>query len=538
MNDTSLQMYQLSSLIEVINSLNDVASTTTMSVRDNIINHTDKLTWTIDFDHCLLVDLNNSINTTWIAGTSETFNPVETDFFTNVGLLDFNQNKNIYIDDDLFYLGYKYIGKFEGQNILIVFLQSRIKFSEQALIIIELYGSAIRSLLEAKDNRTKQLALEYEKIELERVSELKSTFLSNMSHEIRTPMNGIYGTLQLLRSSTESKNNLRLVESAILSTECLLRVINDILDFSIIESDSLVIEKVEFNIHNLVDSVKSDFSNETLESNINFSCHIDDNVPVIWLGDTLRIKQIISNILSNAFKFTEQGKIELHISCNSIGSAKEQELSIQVSDTGIGMSRDTVKNLFERFEQGDNSKSRKFGGTGLGMPISASLVELMNGAIHIDSEVGRGTDISVMIPLETIDTAMAKILPEVDDLDLSNKTVMIVEDDMVNRMILKKMLKQTKATIIEAIDGKEAISQYENLTPDLILMDIQMPNMDGMEACQIIRESGYSKPIIACTANVMKQEVESYLNSGFDDCVSKPIEMSTLHGSIFKLLSE
>ena len=538
MNDTSLQMYQLSSLIEVINSLNDVASTTTMSVRDNIINHTDKLTWTIDFDHCLLVDLNNSINTTWIAGTSETFNPVETDFFTNVDLLDFNQNKHIYIDDDLFYLGYKYIGKFEGQNILIVFLQSRIKFSEQALIIIELYGSAIRSLLEAKDNRTKQLALEYEKIELERVSELKSTFLSNMSHEIRTPMNGIYGTLQLLRSSTESKNNLRLVESAILSTECLLRVINDILDFSIIESDSLVIEKVEFNIHNLVDSVKSDFSNETLESNINFSCHIDDNVPVIWLGDTLRIKQIISNILSNAFKFTEQGKIELHISCNSIGSAKEQELSIQVSDTGIGMSRDTVKNLFERFEQGDNSKSRKFGGTGLGMPISASLVELMNGAIHIDSEVGRGTDISVMIPLETIDTAMAKILPEVDDLDLSNKTVMIVEDDMVNRMILKKMLKQTKATIIEAIDGKEAISQYENLTPDLILMDIQMPNMDGMEACQIIRESGYSKPIIACTANVMKQEVESYLNSGFDDCVSKPIEMSTLHGSIFKLLSE
>lgn len=537
MNDASLQMYQLSSLIEVINSLNDVASATDASVRENIINHTDKLTWTIDFDHCLLLDLNNSTNNIWIAGSSEKFNPQEFEFFNNASLLDFSQNKEIQIGEQSLYLGYKYVGKFDGQNLVIVFLQSNAKFTEQSLVIIELFGSAIRSLFESKDNRAKQLELEYEKLELERVNELKSTFLSNMSHEIRTPMNGIYGTLQLLKTSAESEDSLRLIDSALFSTECLLRVINDILDFSIIESDSLVIEKVEFDIHNLLDSVQSDFSKEISEPNIKFQCKIDENVPSHWLGDTLRIKQIISNILSNAFKFTEQGSVEFHISSNSIGSENEQELCIKISDTGIGMSKETVKNLFERFEQGDNSKSRKFGGTGLGMSISASLVELMHGVIHIDSELDRGTDISVMLPLIVLSNSSNSDIT-VDEFDLTGKTVLIVEDDMVNRMILKKMLKYSHATLIEAIDGKEAIRQFKHIQPDLILMDIQMPNMDGMEACQIIRDTGYTQPIIACTANVMKQEVESYLNNGFDDCVSKPIEVNMLQSAILNSIHD
>ena len=392
--------------------------------------------------------------------------------------------------------------------------------------------SVVQDITEQK--RTEQ-ALHDAKEAALKSSRAKDRFLSNMSHEIRTPMNGIYGTLQLLNQIKQEPESQELIDKAILSSQSLLTIINDILDFSKIEAGKLSLEVTEFNLVALTESVISDFYPEALAKGISLKCDLEDDFPEFWNGDPVRIKQILDNLTSNAVKFTHEGEVALSIK-SSKTSDQQSDIVISIRDTGIGLSEEALDKLFKRFEQADKSTTRKYGGTGLGMSIILSLVELMNGKIDVTSTLGEGTECVITLPLSMSENT-SKLGQELDHIscpELTGKTILIAEDNQVNLLIISKMLMPTGATVVKANNGKEAIELSEKQAFDLIFMDIQMPILDGLSACKVIRKSGVIVPIIAFTANVLTQEVEEYLAKGFNGYLGKPVEME----SLYKILND
>ncbi|WP_416305929.1 ATP-binding protein [Neptunicella sp. SCSIO 80796] len=378
------------------------------------------------------------------------------------------------------------------------------------------------------------------KEQAESANAAKSEFLANMSHEIRTPMNSILGTLQILdRSNTVPVEQKSLLDNATLSAKLLLSIINDILDFSKVEANMLRLEKADFELLPLIRAILSDFSAESAKRQVPIELDVEPAFQDGWCGDQVRVHQILLNLISNAVKFTHQGQIRISVG-HYADEQNGQGLCVTVSDSGIGMDDVTQQKLFQRFEQADQSTTRRYGGTGLGMAITGRLVELMHGTLELSSELGKGSVFTVCLPLPAAQTVPAEDSEQqpVATPDLSGFTVILAEDNAINTMVFESLIEPTGVTLFTAENGQQAVALSLQHHPDLIYMDIQMPVMDGIEACRQIKAKLPNTPIIALTANVMEEDIQRYNQEGFQTHLGKPLSMEMLYQSLSQTLLE
>jgi CheY-like chemotaxis protein/two-component sensor histidine kinase len=375
------------------------------------------------------------------------------------------------------------------------------------------------------------------KARAEEASRTKSMFLANMSHEIRTPLNGVLGMAEVLEVSLTKPEQKRMIGTIRRSGEALLNILNDILDMSKIEAGKMELEVLAFSPADLAERVEDLHRLAAEEKGIDFEVLLGSAAELPRLGDPYRVQQILHNLISNAIKFTDSGSVRVKLS----GRA-DQPLSIEVRDTGIGMSPNQLLRIHEEFSQADSSVTRRYGGTGLGMAITRSLVESMQGEITVSSEPGKGTVFTVSLPLGiAVDFAEKPADLPPKQLDLKEISILVADDNETNRVVLEMMLSQLGAKVTLVSDGASAVRAWHPGRFDCILLDITMPGMSGPMALEKIRALEVENqlepvPIIAATANVMAHQVAEYLAMGFDACVSKPINSAALSHAIRSLL--
>ena len=391
---------------------------------------------------------------------------------------------------------------------------------------------------------TKQKKLEYDlmeaKLQAERSAQAKELFLANMSHEIRTPMNAIMGMSHQLNKTTLNSRQSLFLDAIHNSAEHLLVIINDILDISKIEAGKLNLEHIGFSITTIVKSAVQVMQHKAEEKGLMLSISIDDNINKVLIGDPYRFKQVLLNMISNSIKFTEKGGVQ--VNCTLHGSTdSSQLLRVTITDTGIGMDENYLGQLFTNFSQEDNSVARKYGGTGLGMSICKKLIELMNGTIDVTSKKNQGTSITFTLPFIIGNECD---LPEKEEINfdssiLKGSRILLVEDNEMNRLVATTVLEHYEVDFAEAVNGETAVAMLKKEQFDLILMDVQMPVMNGIEATKIIRkEISTTIPIIALTANAIKGESDKCIAAGMNGYISKPFEEATLVRTIGSLLGK
>jgi len=393
--------------------------------------------------------------------------------------------------------------------------------------------------------KQQDLELRRAKEEAEHLSLVKTQFLANMSHEIRTPMNGVIGLSTLALESTDLVEIKQMVQKINQSSLSLMAILNDILDLSKIQEQGFSLDNSIFNLNEFIAQVNNLFSLTAQQSGVTYNMFSDQRIPDYLWGDELRIRQVLINLLGNAFKFTEQGKVSLSISIVECTTELTNDVRLKfcVTDTGIGLSTEQIALIFERFTQADSSVSRRFGGTGLGLTISQKLVLAMGGTIQVQSSVGQGSEFSFELDFKRMDTPPIPKVTNNYDSSVSNvlqgKRVLVVEDDDINQMVTGLLLKKIGVEYEVAENGAIAIERINSQTYDLILMDIQMPIMDGIQATQHIRQIDDYKnlPIIAMSAGVMLEEKKACTLAGMNGFVSKPTNIDQLTREMLRLLT-
>jgi PAS domain S-box-containing protein len=403
--------------------------------------------------------------------------------------------------------------------------------------------TTIVPLLDTHGDITEYLVIRYDvtklAIALEKAvaaEKAKGEFLSNMSHEIRTPLNAIIGFVTLLKSKITDESSAKYLNIVHSSSNALLDIINDILDFSKIQSGTFEINKKNFDPSHDLDHVISLFSSKAMEKQLKYSYDLADQLPDCVIADNVRIKQVFSNLVSNAIKFTpEEGSVKIVI------DYQEGDLIIEVKDSGIGIALENQEKIFQAFAQVDGTTTREYGGTGLGLSISSKLVQLMGGILLLESEEGKGSTFKVQIPCEK---CMKKVTNELTISDHEKQfkgKVLIAEDNKTNQMLIKILISKFGLEHQIVADGNEAVEAFKAEKFSLVLMDENMPNLNGLGALKQIRayekEQGLNPtPIVALTANVMVGDRERFLEAGMNDFVGKPINVEELKQVFEKLL--
>ncbi|MFA5602002.1 MAG: ATP-binding protein, partial [Phenylobacterium sp.] len=377
------------------------------------------------------------------------------------------------------------------------------------------------------------------KEEAEQANKAKSVFLATISHEIRTPLNGVLGMAQAIAADELSPAQRERLTVLRESGETLLVLLNDVLDLSKIEAGKLELELTEFDIEQVARGAYAGFTALAERKGLDFRLTVEPAARGVYRGDATRVRQILYNLVSNAVKFTEAGRVDVRV------SDRPEGLRLTVSDTGIGIAADRIGRLFQKFEQADASTTRRYGGTGLGLAICRDLADMMNGRITVSSREGQGAEFTVDLPLERIGASASDPAPAAHGqaaAPLAAIRLLAAEDNPVNQLVLKTLLNQAGIEPTIVSDGAQALEAWRGAAWDVVLLDVQMPVMDGPTAAQAIRAeeatTGRARtPLVAITANAMTHQIAEYRAAGIDDFVAKPIEVAMLFDALERVLA-
>lgn len=427
-----------------------------------------------------------------------------------------------------------------SKNIAYILLATQVAFAAQQVLLSLGLAQRINNLKKQKKEKENEALIALAE------NQAKTDFLARMSHEIRTPMNAVIGVAQLLEATSLNESQQHYINLLKNSGTLLLGVINDILDYAKITSGNIELEKTPFNLPKVLSSIHQILSTNVQSKDIDLIFDVDQDIPLWIEGDPIRLQQVLFNLLSNAIKFTNYGSIRLQVKRLFQIDKNTVKLQIIISDTGIGLNKEQIKDLFSAFHQADASTTRKYGGTGLGLAISKQLIELMNGSISVNSQLGKGTQFTILLPVnltQELPTITNPIQPALPWGDFNKLRVLLTEDNKVNQLILSSLIKQIGIEVQIANNGEEAFNLISHASPpfDVILMDCEMPILNGLEATKQIRtweKHLQCKPIhiIALTAHALPEYQQRCFEAGMNDYLTKPLLLEQLMAKLLPLI--